>query len=157
MNSWDVLCLGYACYDLAMLLDGHPEADRKYTAASSWESGGGPAANAAWLLARWGAACAFGGVLGEDLYGRRALQELEEAGVDTRLVEVRAAPPTPLSVLLIDRRTGTRTVVNRREPCAADGARSSGPRGARPELPAAAAPSRRAARRRPAPAALRRA
>ena len=132
MPAWDVLCLGYACYDLAMQLDGFPEEDRKYSTASSWESGGGPAANAAWLLAHWGAACAFGGVVGDDLYGRRVLQELAAAGADTGLVEVRPGLATPLSVLLVNRLTGTRTVVNRRDPRPPlrlpAGAREPGPR-----------------------------
>jgi sugar/nucleoside kinase (ribokinase family) len=54
--------------------------------------------------------------LGDDLYGRRILEEFGRAGTDLRLSEVRAGAPTPLSVILVNEANGSRTVVNRLPP-----------------------------------------
>ncbi|MCZ5798152.1 PfkB family carbohydrate kinase, partial [Escherichia coli] len=50
------------------------------------ESGGGPAANAAWLLGLWGEEVYYIGHLQQDLYGQRIIDEFAEAGVDTSQV-----------------------------------------------------------------------
>jgi sugar/nucleoside kinase (ribokinase family) len=112
----DVLCVGHAAWDVTLPLDEFPAEDDKVEIAASVESGGGPAANAAWLLSSWGVACGFAGVIGEDDFGRRVLGEFAAIGTDVSDVEVRAAYPTPLSIILVNRRTGSRTVVNRRTP-----------------------------------------
>jgi sugar/nucleoside kinase (ribokinase family) len=80
------------------------------------ESGGGPAANAAWLLARWGMPTAMAGIVGEDAYGHRAIGELREAGVDCRLVRQLRGHATPLSFIISNRSTGSRTIINRKAP-----------------------------------------
>ncbi len=50
--------------------------------------GGGSAANTAAALARLGHVCAFIGAVGDDSYGRFAVQSLEDAGVDVGYVQV---------------------------------------------------------------------
>src|SRR5262249_19257549 len=80
------------------------------------ESGGGPAANAAWLLARWGVSTALAGTVGDDEYGCRALSELRAAGVDCCLVQQRSGHATPLSFIISNRATGSRTIINRKTP-----------------------------------------
>jgi sugar/nucleoside kinase (ribokinase family) len=111
-----VLCVGAAAYDLFFPLAGWLEENRKYEIASSRESGGGPAANAAYLLSRWGVGAALACVLGDDLYGRRIREEFREAGTDLRLTETRAGAATPLSVILVNTANGSRTLVNRLAP-----------------------------------------
>lgn len=112
----EALCIGTAAYDLFFPLAGWLEENRKYEIHASHESGGGPAANAAFLLARWGVPTALACVLGDDLYGRRIREELAEAGVDLRLAETRRGVPTPLSVILVNQSNGSRTLVNRLAP-----------------------------------------
>jgi sulfofructose kinase len=110
----DVLCVGHACYDLALAVDRHPGADEKCTAREMAGCGGGPAANAAVAAARFGARAGFAGYLGNDRWGDLHLEELEKAGVNTNWV-VRGEAPTPLSVIL-SKPDGLRCVVNfRRE------------------------------------------
>jgi sugar/nucleoside kinase (ribokinase family) len=48
-----VLAIGTAAYDLYFPLAGWLEENRKYEIPASQESGGGPAANAAYLLSLW--------------------------------------------------------------------------------------------------------
>jgi sulfofructose kinase len=111
-----VLCVGAAAYDLFLPLEGPLQEDRKYEVPAIQESGGGPAANAAFLLNLWGVPAALACLLGDDPFGSRILEEFRQAGTDLRLTEVRRGASTPLSVILVNRATGSRTLVNRLAP-----------------------------------------
>jgi sulfofructose kinase len=111
----EVLCIGHAAYDLFLPLEGFPEENRKYSLEETLESAGGPACNAASLLGLWGAGCAFAGIVGDDPNGKRVLEDLSSAGVDTRLVALREGFSTPLSVILTNTNSGTRTILNRKK------------------------------------------
>jgi sugar/nucleoside kinase (ribokinase family) len=119
--SLDALCIGHAAWDLVFTLDGTLAEDQKYRARDLIQSGGGPAANAACLLSRWGLAVALVGRAGNDAFGVAMLRELEEAGVDTTHFCLSPEARTPLSCVLVSRASGARTLVNyRAEPRAAD-------------------------------------
>ena len=111
--AFDVLCVGFACYDLTFSVDHHLGPDEKGRATALTGCGGGLAANAAVTAARLGYPTAFAGYLGNDLYGSEHLREFHESGVDTSLV-LRGTPPTPLSAILL-KPNGARTLVNYRE------------------------------------------
>lgn len=108
--SFDVLCVGFACYDLTFSVDHHLGPDEKTRATGLIGCGGGLAANAAVTAARLGYRTAFAGYLGNDLYGDAHLAEFHESGVDTSLV-LRGGPPTSLSAILV-KPDGARTLVN---------------------------------------------
>ncbi len=110
----DVLCIGHACYDVTMYLSEYPAENSKAETYDSLECGGGPAANAACLLAIYGVRTAFAGLVGDDLYGHAIHGELRKAGVNTSLLEMRADHPTPLSVLLVNNDNASRTIINRK-------------------------------------------
>lgn len=120
------LCVGHASWDLCMYVDAYPGEDTKAETSLLIESGGGPAANAAWLLARWGVPSALAAAVGQDKYGSNAVEELVAAGVDCRLVDQRDAQPSPVSFIIINRTNGSRTIVNRKA--------SASPLDIRPEL-----------------------
>lgn len=46
------------------------------------------------------------------------VHELLEAGVDVQRVEIRAGQPTPVSIILVNRQSGSRTIINRKGPMA---------------------------------------
>lgn len=106
----DVLCVGHASYDLVFSVPRHPKEDEKIFADAFLACGGGPAANAAVIVARLGLKAAFAGYLGKDLYGDSHAQELAQEGVDIGCV-VRGAQPTPLSTVLV-KPDGARALVN---------------------------------------------
>jgi len=106
----DVLCVGHASYDLVFSVSRHPLADEKIFAEDFLACGGGPAANAAVIVARLGLNSAFAGYLGNDLYGDSHTLEFAQEGVDTRWL-VRGANPTPLSAVLV-KPDGARALVN---------------------------------------------
>ncbi|WP_395749874.1 carbohydrate kinase family protein [Prosthecobacter sp.] len=115
----DVLCIGHAACDLSLFVDSYPLENSKCETHESLEGCGGPAANAAWLLSIWGLRAGFAGLVGDDVYGRRARDELTAAGADVSLLELRSGHVTPLSVILVNRQNGSRTIINRKERAAA--------------------------------------
>jgi sulfofructose kinase len=106
----DVLCIGHASYDLVFSVDHHPAEDEKTFATGFIDCGGGPAANAAVMVANLGLKAAFAGYLGADFYGDKHLKELNGHGVDTRLV-VRGTAPTPISTVIV-KPDGKRALIN---------------------------------------------
>ena len=106
----DVLCVGYACYDLVFSVPHHPTEDEKIFAGELNACGGGPAANAAVAVSRLGSKAAFAGYLGQDIYGDKHHQEFIEHDIDTNLV-VRGTSPTPLSTVLV-KPDGKRALIN---------------------------------------------
>jgi sulfofructose kinase len=108
------LAVGHAAYDLCMVVDAYPPENSKAQTELLIESGGGPAANAAWLLARWGVPVAFAGVIGQDGYGHRLATELRQGGVECRLLEMRKGQATPVSFIIVNRSNGSRTIINRK-------------------------------------------
>lgn len=107
----DILCLGHATWDRILTVAEMPAEDSKAEATSLSESGGGPAANAAYLLARWGVAAGFAGVVGDDATGRLIEREFRDAGVDVNTLELRPGHTTPTSTVIVSTRRGTRTIV----------------------------------------------
>jgi len=116
--SISALCVGHAAWDLCMHVDAYPVENTKAETSLLIESGGGPAANAAWLLGRWGVRTGLAAVVGQDDHSRKAVEELLAAGVDCRLVEQRTGHATPLSFIIVNRNSGSRTIINRKVPAA---------------------------------------
>jgi len=109
-----ILCIGHSSVDLILRVDGFPREDTKSLATERNLSGGGPAANAAALLGFWGVPVAMAGPVGRDLFGSFAVQELDEYGVDTRGVIPCKGYPTPVSAILVNAASGSRSIVNHR-------------------------------------------
>ena len=110
----DVLCIGHAAYDVSMFVEEFPTENSKLETHALLQSGGGPSANAAFLLSSWGNRCAFAGLVGDDDSGRRIREEFQTAGTDISLLELRPGYDTPLSFILVNRKNGSRTIVNRK-------------------------------------------
>jgi sugar/nucleoside kinase (ribokinase family) len=106
--------VGHAAIDLCVFVESFPAENSKCETEELQESGGGPAANAAYLLSSWGDRCGFAGLIGDDSYGRRIQEEFQAAGTDISMLELRPAHATPLSIILINKQTGSRTIVNRK-------------------------------------------
>jgi sulfofructose kinase len=112
----DVLCIGHAAYDVQVYMNGFPAENSKVEIATMLESGGGPAANAAYLLSSWGTSCAFAGLIGDDYYGQRLAGEFTSVRTDLSLLERRPGHATPFSVILVNQANGSRTIINRKQP-----------------------------------------
>lgn len=110
----DVLCVGHAACDVSLFVDQYPQENTKCETHESLEACGGPAANAAWLLSSWGLRTGFAGLVGDDVHGSRTRDEFIAAGTDVSLLELRPGHATPLSIILINRKNGSRTIINRK-------------------------------------------
>lgn len=110
----DVLCVGHAAWDISAFVDEYPAENSKCETRTLLECGGGPAANAAYLLSSWGAACALATTVGRDAYADRVVEEFARAGTDVTLVHRSPVDPTPISMILVNQRTASRTIVNRK-------------------------------------------
>ncbi len=110
MKQVDVLCIGYACWDLNFQISNHPGPDGKTVANSLTSEGGGPAANAAYAIAKLGGRATFMGRLGNDALGRSHVEELNQAGVDTSRISITDTLTSTSSIWVNPR--GQRSVVN---------------------------------------------
>lgn len=133
----DILCIGHGCRDIILPLREFPVENTKYVVPEFRESPGGPACNAASLLARWGASVAFMGLLGDDEEGKAVVRDLSDWGVDLSLTELRPRHPTPVSFIIANEANGSRTIFNRKrtgvflKPAPDDFLREYGPAGPR--------------------------
>ena len=112
----EVLCIGHAAVDLSVQLDSFPLENSKCEIRDILTAGGGPAANAAYLLSKWGIRCAFAGLVGKDSHGQQVREELEAVGTDVSLLEQRPGYVTPFSIILVNKQNGSRTIANRKFP-----------------------------------------
>jgi sugar/nucleoside kinase (ribokinase family) len=112
--SPEVLCIGHAAYDLGVVVQIFPQENSKCETRELLESGGGPAANAAYLLSSWGLRTGIATVVGDDVFGQRIHDEFECVGTNVSLLEMRPQHATPVSVILINQENGSRTIVNRK-------------------------------------------
>ena len=112
--SVELLCVGHATFDLTMFLPEFPPEDSKLEIRDLLESGGGPAANAAYLASLWGCSTAFAGLIGDDAFGKTIRDEFQRVGTDISLLESRPGHATPCSVIWVSGKTGSRTIVNRK-------------------------------------------
>jgi sugar/nucleoside kinase (ribokinase family) len=105
-----IVCVGVVTVDTLALLDRYPGPDERVEARQVEIAEGGPAANAAVVLARQGHEVAFVGRVGDDEAGRQAIRLLNDEGVDTTGVVVRREHPTQASCILIDQGARTRAI-----------------------------------------------
>ena len=78
-----VLVIGHSSYDISCPVDQYPVENTKYRLDGCVMCGGGPAANAAFLLGKWGVETYYAGVVGSDDFGTKIKKEFETIGVKT--------------------------------------------------------------------------
>ncbi|MDD2495930.1 MAG: carbohydrate kinase family protein [Tissierellia bacterium] len=111
-----ILCIGHASYDITIPFDGYPLENTKNRVDEKYECGGGPASNAAYLLGKWGLDTTFVGVLGDDIYAKRIVDEFKSVGVNTDRIEYDKEAETTLSFIVVNKKNGSRTVLAHRKP-----------------------------------------
>lgn len=107
-----ILCIGQAAYDITFPIDEPIVENQKYRIMEKIECMGGPAGNASYLCARWGADAVLQARIGDDIYGHKILNILESAHVDTSCIYVDSRLETSISGIIANRRNGHRTVFN---------------------------------------------
>ena len=110
-KPFDVVCIGHATLDHLVRVKGPLPRDGRVYADDFIEAGGGPAATAAVTLARLGRRVAMVGAVGADTTGHRIREGLADTGVDVTHLELQPGVRSPTSVVLVDGRAGTRTIL----------------------------------------------
>lgn len=103
----NILCIGKLTYDIICPMEGMPLSGQKYMNSERIENGGGEAANAAYLLGKWGLKPVVAGVVGADDFATKIKKELESVQVDTSLIETSYEKPTILSFITVNKNDGT--------------------------------------------------
>ncbi len=89
----DVFGLGQCSLDTIGRIAAWPSPDSKCEFGGMVIQGGGPVATALVALSRWGLACHFAGVVGDDPFGQEISRFLRDEGIDTSgLVDEAGAP-----------------------------------------------------------------
>jgi sulfofructose kinase len=110
-SAFDVLGIGLNATDTLLLLPEFPPYAGKIPFERELLSPGGQVATAVVSCARLGLRTKYIGTIGDDLRGTVQLESLEGTGVDTSGVIVRQGCPNQTAYILIDQRTGERTVL----------------------------------------------
>lgn len=109
-----ILCIGHAAYDITLPIDSFPIENTKNRVTERVECGGGPASNAAYLLAKWKMESYFAGVIGNDVYGSKILKEFNDIGVHTNFLEINKDLTTTSSFIIASKENGSRTILTYR-------------------------------------------
>ncbi len=105
------LCIGHATYDTTLPVTNYPIENFKYRLPEKIECGGGPASNAAYLLAKWQEEVAFIGIVGNDFYGQSIIKEFNNIGVNTDYIEKNSNIKTDCSYIISNSSNGSRTIL----------------------------------------------
>lgn len=111
-----IICIGQSAYDITLPMDHYPVENKKTRVEGKVECGGGSASNCAYLLAKWGMEVYFAGVIGNDYYGERIMDEYKKIGVNTKYVQISDKYKTTSSYIIANTTTGTRTILTSRNP-----------------------------------------
>lgn len=115
--SFDVLGIGLNATDTLLLVQEFPPYAGKVPFEKELLSPGGQVATAVVACARLGLRAKYVGTIGDDHRGKIQRESLEGTGVDTSGLIVREGCPNQTAYIIIDERTGERTVLWQRSDC----------------------------------------
>ena len=110
-RPFDVVGFGLNMTDLLVVLERFPEPDSKQPVRRQAYSPGGQAASAMVACARLGWRARYVGCFGDDENGGQGRSSLADEGVDISACRVASDTRNGMSVILVDERTGERTVL----------------------------------------------
>ncbi len=110
-----ILCIGSSAYDITLPLDHYPVENKKIRVSNKVECGGGSASNCAYLLAKWGLETYFAGIVGNDHYGSKIVNEYNSVGVNTKYLQVSDKYPTTSSYIIANTSIGSRTILTSKD------------------------------------------
>lgn len=107
-----ILCVGQSVYDITFPCDTTIVENQKYRIYNRLECMGAPAANAAYLCALWGAHTHLMARVGNDLFGKEIIRQLQQVGVHTDTMYIDKEHPTSISCIIANTTNGNRTILN---------------------------------------------
>lgn len=110
-----VLAVGVATQDVVLHLDAFPREDSEMRARSHELRLGGNAANSLNLLRQWDHRCDWAGSLAADARGQWIQAALNRRGIGTSQARIHGRGCSPISHILLNLHTGSRTIIHDRE------------------------------------------
>lgn len=107
-----IFCIGQSAYDITIPLTEAICENQKYRITEKAECGGGPAFNAAYLCALWGADVCLISRIGKDEYGKKLCRIAKEVGVHLDYLIPDHEIETPHSYIFSNQQNGSRTLFN---------------------------------------------
>jgi sulfofructose kinase len=115
-RAFDVVGFGLNAVDHLCVVPRYPERDSKVRLKRFERAGGGQAASAMVVCARFGLRAKYVGKVGGDEIGAFSLASIREAGVDVSDVVVVEGSTNQLAMIIVDERDGERTILWHRPP-----------------------------------------
>ena len=106
------LCVGHSKYDITCMIDSYPEENSELNISDISEIGGGPAANAAYVLGKYKVDTYLGSMVGDDTFGSLIRKDLEKVGVHTEYMEIAYEKRTAISLIMLSSKDKSRTIYN---------------------------------------------
>jgi sugar/nucleoside kinase (ribokinase family) len=110
-REFDVVGFGLNAVDHLIVVPEYPSFDTKTRLSEHTQSAGGQTASALVALQRLGLRTAYAGRFGSDFEGEFGLASLRSEGVDVARAEVVEGARTQLAFIVIDARSGERTII----------------------------------------------
>lgn len=110
-----ILGIGNATLDIILTVASYPQEDHEVRCIDRAIRRGGNAANTLVVLGQLGHACSWAGVLVDNADGRFIRDDLETHGVNTRSCRLVETGSVPVSSILLNAGTGSRTIVHYRD------------------------------------------
>jgi sugar/nucleoside kinase (ribokinase family) len=117
MPEFDVVGVGLNATDTLLIVPHFPAYAGKVPFQEEVVCPGGQVASALVACARLGLRTKYIGTVGDDQRGRIQMESLREAGIDVEHVQLRRNCANQSAYIVIDRSTGERTVLWRRDDC----------------------------------------
>lgn len=114
-KQFDAVCFGTNAVDFLITVPEYPPFNSKIHLSDYTRAAGGEAATTAVGLSRLGLKTAYIGRFGADKEGDFGLQSLRDEGVELRFAEQVAGAKTQIAFIIIDERSGERTVIWHRD------------------------------------------
>jgi len=114
-KDFDVVGFGTNAVDYLIIVPEYPAYNSKIELEDYVQAAGGEIATTCVGLQRLGAQTAYAGRFGTDAEGDFGIRTLQAEGVDTSFAEQIAGARTQIAFIVIDRRSGERTVIWKRD------------------------------------------
>lgn len=111
MNPKKILVVGSSNTDMVIKTHKFPAPGETILGGRFLMNAGGKGANQAVAAARLGGVVAFVGKIGEDIFGKQAVQQLEDEGIDVGFVAVDPDNPSGVAMITVDRNAENSIVV----------------------------------------------
>jgi len=111
MNPKKILVVGSSNTDMVIKTNNFPVPGETILGGRFLMNPGGKGANQAVAAARLGGVVTFVGKIGDDIFGKQAVQQLEDEGINVDFVAVDAENPSGVAMITVDRHAENSIVV----------------------------------------------